>query len=70
MTEQEDGTWKSNEAYEMTEKTEFKVRQGKSWDNNYGADGVKDGANVKPEKAGKYFVVFDPNTGIISLVAA
>ncbi len=69
MTEK-DGIWTSNEAYEMTTDSEFKVRQGKSWDNNYGADGVKDGANVKPAEAGTFYVVFDPATGLITLVAA
>ena len=73
MTEQEDGTWKSNEAYELTDTTEFKVRQGKSWENNYGLDGVKDGANVTIAglgvEAGTYYIVLDPNTGIISVVA-
>ena len=74
MTEQEDGTWKSNEAFELTETTEFKVRQGKSWSNNYGLDGVKDGPNVTIAglgvEAGTYYIVFDPATGIISVVAA
>ena len=78
MTEQADGTWKSNEAYEMTTSSEFKVRQGKSWDNNYGVkdDGTPDfnGANGNLAKlgkeAGKYFVVLDPATGAISLIAA
>ena len=67
MTEQADGTWKSDEAYEMTTASEFKVRQGKSWDNNYGAGGVKGGDNFKPDKDGKFFIVFDPATGIISI---
>ena len=74
MTEQEDGTWKSDEAYEIADGTEFKVRQGKSWENNYGADAVKDGANVNLAAlgvdAGTYYVVFDPATGVISVVAA
>ncbi len=70
MSEQEDGTWKSNIAYEISETDEFKVRQGASWDNNYGADGVKDGPNVKVETAGTYYVVFDPATGMISVVPA
>ena len=65
MTEQADGTWKSNEAYDMDTTSEFKVRQGKSWDNNYGTE--FNGANWKPDKAGKFFVVFDPATGIISI---
>ena len=78
MTQQADGTWKSNEAYEITETTEFKVRQGKSWDNNYGMkdDGTPDfnGANVTFAKlgitAGSYYIVFDPATGAISVIAA
>jgi hypothetical protein len=65
MTEQADGTWKSNEAYDMTTADEFKVRQGKSWDNNYGIE--FNGANWKPDKDGKFFVVFDPATGTISI---
>ena len=78
MTEQADGTWKSNEAYAIGDADEFKVRQGKSWSNNYGMDDagapVKDGPNVTLAKlglaAGNYYVVFDPATGAISLVAA
>ena len=78
MTEQADGTWKSDEAYAMDETSEFKVRQGKSWSNNYGMDDagnpVLDGPNVTLAKlgvaAGTYYVVFDPATGAISVVAA
>ena len=50
--------------------TEFKVRQGKSWNVNYGADGQRDGPNFVVEVTGTYYVVFDENTGIISLVSA
>jgi arabinogalactan oligomer/maltooligosaccharide transport system substrate-binding protein len=74
MTEQADGTWKSDEAYAMDDTTEFKVRQGKSWSVNYGLDGAPDGANVTiaglEVEAGTYYVVFDPATGMISVVAA
>ena len=78
MTEQADGTWKSNEAYTFGDTDEFKVRQGKSWDNNYGMndDGTPafNGANVSLAKlglaAGNYYVVFNPTTGAITLVAA
>ena len=77
MTEQADGTWKSNEAYDIGDNDEFKVRQGKSWTNNYGMndDGTPaaDGPNVTLAKlglaAGKYFVVINPTTGAITLVA-
>ena len=71
MTET-DGIWKSNEAYEITEGVEFKVRQGKSWDNNYGVE--FNGANVSLAtlgvEAGTYYIVFDSNTGVISVEAA
>ena len=74
MTEQGDGTWKTDEAYELSETTEFKVRQGKSWDNNYGANGEANGANVTIAglgvEAGTYYIVFDSNTGMISVVPA
>ena len=77
MTEQADGTWKSDEAYTMDATTEFKVRQGKSWSNNYGMndDGTPalDGPNVTLAKlglaAGTYYVVFNPADGAITLVA-
>jgi hypothetical protein len=78
MTEQADGTWISSEAYEIGDADEFKVRQGKSWSNNYGMndDGTPalDGPNVTLAKlgvaAGTYFIVLDPATGAISVVAA
>ena len=78
MTEQADGTWKSNDAFDLTAESEFKVRQGKSWSNNYGMndDGTPalDGPNATLAKlgkeAGKYYVVLDPTTGAISLIAA
>ena len=56
MTEQADGTWKSNEAYAIGDTDEFKVRQGGSWDVNYGADGVMGGANIVVDADGKYQV--------------
>lgn len=77
MTQQADGTWKSNEAYEIKDGVEFKVRQGKSWSKNYGMDDtgapVLDGPNVTLTKlnvaAGTYYIVFNPTTGAISVVA-
>ncbi len=69
MTET-DGIWKTTEAYAMDTTTEFKVRQGKSWDVNYGADGAMNGANVTVAEAGTYYVVFDSATGLITLEAA
>ncbi len=72
MTKQEDGTWKSNEAYTMEAGTQLKCRQGKSWDVNVGGDGP-DG-NFQVAEAGTYYVVLTLNddgvTGTISLVAA
>lgn len=70
MEEQADGTWKSVNCFDMEAGTELKVRQGKSWDVNYGADGVRDGNNFRVEVAGTYYVLFDPATGIISLLPA
>ena len=72
MTEQEDGTWKSNEAYELTAGTMFKCRQGKSWDNQFGGevtDTNPDGNFVVPAD-GTYYIVLDPNGAGITLVAA
>ena len=77
-TRQEDGTWKSDEAYEIGASDEFKVRQGKAWTENYGMndDGTPayNGANVTLTKlgveAGTYYIVFDATTGQISVVAA
>lgn len=55
--------WKSNEAYAMDAGTEFKVRQGKSWDNNFPAE------NFKVETAGTYYVLFNEVTCEVSLSA-
>jgi len=55
MTEDPAGTWTSV-AIEMTAGQEFKVRQGLSWDNNYGANGEKNGANIVVETSGTYKV--------------
>ena len=51
----------------MTAGTEFKVRLGHNWDNNFGADGVAGGENIKVEADGTYTIVFDSTTGIITL---
>lgn len=56
-------TWKTTKAYEMEAGVEFKVRQGKSWDNAFPAD------NFKVEEAGTYYVQFVETTGEVSLVA-
>ena len=56
--------WTSNEAYEMTAGTEFKVRQGKSWDVAYPAD------NFVFEADGTYYVQLDAADGTVTLVEA
>ena len=64
MVKGDDGVWKTTEAYQMDTGVEFKVRQGKSWDNNFPAE------NFKVETAGTYYVVFDEATSEVSLVPA
>lgn len=58
----ENGIWKTTQAYVMPAGTEFKVRQGRSWDNAFPAD------NFKVEADGTYFVQFNETTGEVSLV--
>ncbi len=63
MTKISASEWKTDEAFAMDAGTEFKVRQGLSWDNNFPAD------NFKVEEAGTYYVVFNESTGEVSIVA-
>ena len=58
-----DGVWTTNEAYAMDNTTEFKVRQGKAWDNAFPAD------NFKVTEAGTYKVQFVESTGEVTLIA-
>ena len=67
MVKGDDGLWKTEQAWAMEAGTEFKVRQGKSWDVNFGAP---DGSNFKVEEAGTYYVVFDEAATTISLEKA
>jgi len=70
MTEGPDGTWTSV-AIDMKAGNEFKVRQGLSWDNNFGVE--FNGANIVVEADGKYQVVLvltGDNTATITLVPA
>lgn len=64
-----DGNVWSSEAMDLNEGEEFKVRQGKSWDVNFG-DG---GDNFKVPATGKYVIKFTFNeadtTGTIELIA-
>ena len=68
MTEQEDGTFLSD-AMELHAGEELKVRQGASWDVNFG-DG--EGNNFVVEADGTYYVklTLDGSNGIIELVPA
>ncbi len=61
MMKNANGEWLSA-AYQMTAGTEFKVRQGQSWDNNFPAD------NFKVEADGTYIVKFVEATGEVSLI--
>ena len=63
MVKGDDGVWTTDKAYAMEAGTEFKVRQGLSWDNAFPAD------NFKVEEAGTYFVVFNEETGEVTLAA-
>ncbi len=71
MTQDPEGTWTS-EALALKAGEEFKVRQGLSWDVNYGADGVPGGDNIKVEADGTYKIVLvlEGETATVSLVAA
>lgn len=63
----EDGKTFKLEGVEMAAGTEFKVRKAASWDENYGANGEKDGANIVVEADGTYTIVFDSETHMITL---
>lgn len=63
----EDGKTYKLEGVEMAAGTEFKVRKAASWNENYGADGAKDGSNIKVEADGTYTIVFDSETHMITL---
>ena len=64
-----DGVWETD-TLELEAGKEFKVRQGASWDVNFGADGVAGGANIVVETTGTYKVHFeyDGTTATITLV--
>ncbi len=67
MAIQDDGKTFKLEGVELKKDEEFKVRQGHNWDINYGKDGVAGGDNVKVEEDGTYTIVFDSETGMITL---
>ncbi len=73
MTKQADGTWKSNEAFELKAGDEFKCRMGGQWATQVGAAGAEDPSNppnFKVEADGTYYVVVDPEAKTITLVNA
>lgn len=45
-----------SEALDLKAGDELKVRQGASWDVNFGGDGARDGANLAVEEDGLYYV--------------
>ena len=72
MTKQSDNVFVS-EALTLKAGEEFKVRQGASWDVNFGSDGTVGGPNCIVEKDGKYIVkltVVSDKEGKIELVPA
>ena len=69
MTETSAGVFQSGEI-NLYAGNEFKVRQGASWDVNFGADGNLNGPNVVVEEDGLYIVtltIVDESTGNITL---
>lgn len=73
MEKQADGTYLSKDVFAMKAGNEFKVRQGASWDVNFGGDGQPGGANFIVEADGNYKVKLTINadgaTAVLELVA-
>ena len=69
MTEVEPGIFET-QPMELHAGEEFKVRQGASWDVNFGKDGVAGGDNIVVEADGTYIIRFEEATGLITLVPA
>ena len=71
LTADGENTWIS-EALELEAGKQFKVRQGASWDVNFGANGVAGGDNIVVETTGTYKVKFtyDGTTATIELIPA
>ena len=65
MELQADGTYKSVDAFDLNAGDEFKVRQGLNWEHSFG----NGSENFKVETAGKFYVVFNPTTTEVSVVA-
>lgn len=71
MTETDTNTFTS-EVLELKAGNEFKVRQGASWDVNFGLNGEAGGANIVVEADGNYQVklVYDGETATVELIPA
>ena len=71
MTEEPAGTFTSD-VLTLKAGEEFKVRQGASWDVNYGANGVAGGDNIKVEADGNYKVqmVINGDSVTVTLIPA
>ncbi|MCI5856737.1 MAG: extracellular solute-binding protein [Agathobacter sp.] len=69
MTEDPAGTWTATVDFKAGD--EFKVRQGLSWDVNFGADGVAGGDNVVIDADGTYLVtlVYDGTNATLTVEA-
>jgi arabinogalactan oligomer/maltooligosaccharide transport system substrate-binding protein len=69
MTEDPAGTWTAT--IDFAAGDEFKVRQGLSWDVNFGADGVAGGDNVVIDADGTYLVtlVYDGENATLTCEA-
>lgn len=67
MTEDPAGTWTAEQEFKAGD--EFKVRQGASWDVNFGVDGAAGGDNIKIDADGTYVVtlVYDKAAGTATL---
>ena len=71
MTKTADNTWESD-VLTLKAGEEFKVRQGASWDVNFGVNGEPNGANIVVEADGNYKVqlVYDGTTATVTLIPA
>ena len=69
MTKVADNTWESD-VLALEVGNELKVRQGASWDVNFGVNGEPGGANIVVETAGNYKVqlVYDGTTAQVNLI--
>ena len=70
MTADGTNTWVSD-VLDLNAGEEFKVRQGASWDVNFGVNGEPGGTNIVVEATGKYIVklVYDGTTASVELIA-